>query len=494
MGFNISGIAINKTFKNNLNELQQQLGITLGFTEEINFESASENWKKEGICDIYFGEQGTLLFLNMDLCSDPWSIENGNTLTFALSETSMAFNVNYCEGRELRRSFMELNGDRMHDAGEKLSVEENTEDVSTIVWEQLKIVLGQTYWSIGLEETAYRYKVLSIDRKSVVNNIAEKKSEEHHRNGTVKIDLQPGVSIRSINNDPDELSAAGRIFDMLISEDDSSVLATVNNLTEKDINNFVLAYILNLTYFHRDAKVRKAARKQFEKYAPADLLAQLNEHWKDKYLKSQDYFHKTLYEHPAIDPAEYIVFSQVIRRNYFLVKPKPGMIAYLSIPYGDEIENIYSDGQVETERVSDKISKLKHITVAMFSQQSKLDISDTIEKLSQLPNLQYLQIARSQLKELPASIAQLGRLKTLVIDHNPISEIPKDVIFPNVEKLNITRTNISTIDIHQFPALKELVVDGRKEFEALTFQNISHDFLVTNGSARLFSTTVRKPV
>jgi len=493
MGFNLSGIAINKTFKDNLNELQQQLGLTLDFTEEINFERASENWKKDGICDIYFGEQGTLLFLNMDLCTDAWSIENGNTLTFALSETSMAFNMNYCEGRALRRSFMEVNEDRMHDEGEKLASEENTEDTSKIIWDQLGAVLGQTYWSIGLEETAYRYKVLSVQRKAVINNLTERKSEDSRQSRTVGVDVKPAVNIRSINNDPGALIEAERIFDALISEDDAAVLTTVNSLTEKDINNFVLAYVLNLTYFHRDTKVRKAARKQFEKHAPSDLQAQLNEHWKDKYLKEQDYFYKTLYEHPAIDPAEYIVFSQAIRRNYFLVKRKSGMIAYLSIPYGDGIENIYSGGHVEIERVSDKITKLKHITVAMLTFQSKLDIGDTIEKLAQLPGLQYLQISNSQLKELPASIEKLGTLKTLVIDNNPISELPGNVSFPNLEKLNIRRTNIRTIDVRQFPSLKEVVVDSQKEFSAITFEHITHDFLATSGSARLFCVTVQKP-
>lgn len=159
MGFNISGIVINKNYKDKLPALQKDLGLDIEFVEEINFETASANWKDEGICDIYFSEQGTLLFVNMDMCIEPWSIETGNTLTFALSEISMAFCLNYCEGRNLKRSIMEVNGKRMSEEGEQLAVEATAPDTSEIIWAQLGAVLGQTFWNIEPEEKAYRYKL-----------------------------------------------------------------------------------------------------------------------------------------------------------------------------------------------------------------------------------------------------------------------------------------------------------------------------------------------
>ncbi|WFO14740.1 hypothetical protein M601_012375 [Cellulophaga baltica 4] len=97
MGFNLSGIAINKNFEADFDYLQEKLGWNLEKQSEIDFETASSNWKDEGICDVYFSEQGTLLFISMDRCTESFSIENQNVLTFALSETSMAFNIIYTE-------------------------------------------------------------------------------------------------------------------------------------------------------------------------------------------------------------------------------------------------------------------------------------------------------------------------------------------------------------------------------------------------------------
>jgi hypothetical protein len=160
MGFNLSGIVVNENFKDNLEELTNQFNWNLQFVEEINFETASENWKAEGICDIYFSEQGTLLFIDMDMCVEPWSINSGNTLTFALSETSMAFNLNYCVQQEIKRSIMEAEGERMTDEGERLPIERSAEDTSEIIWGQIGEVLGKTFWSIEPNEKAYRYKFI----------------------------------------------------------------------------------------------------------------------------------------------------------------------------------------------------------------------------------------------------------------------------------------------------------------------------------------------
>jgi hypothetical protein len=161
MGFNLSGIVISKNYKDNVSELQEQLGLNLELDREISFLEASANWKDRRICDIYFGEQGTVLFVSMDMCVDEcWFIEDGNTLTFALSETSMAFSFNYYEADKLVRAFMEVEGQRLSEEGEKLSIEETEDDSSEIIWKQLGVVLGQTFWSVNQDEKAFRYNIV----------------------------------------------------------------------------------------------------------------------------------------------------------------------------------------------------------------------------------------------------------------------------------------------------------------------------------------------
>lgn len=178
MGFNVSGLAINKNYSNEFDNLQKELGWNLVKESEIDFETASSNWKDDGICDAYFSENGTLLFISMDMCTESWPLENDNSLTFALSETSMAFNINYCENGIEKRSIMEVEDNRMQDEGEKLAVEESSEDTSEIIWNQIEVVIGKRFWDIEPEEKAIRYKFVNTNAiPSETENIEQETKE-----------------------------------------------------------------------------------------------------------------------------------------------------------------------------------------------------------------------------------------------------------------------------------------------------------------------------
>lgn len=157
MGFNISGVAISKNYESEFDQLQKELGWNLEKESEINFGTASSNWTEEGICDVYFSEKGTLMFISVNICAEPWGLKNDNTLTFTLSETSMAFNINYCEKGILKRSIIEVNEERIQDDGEKLEVEKKSEDTSEIIWNQIEVVIGKRFWDIDPNEKALRY-------------------------------------------------------------------------------------------------------------------------------------------------------------------------------------------------------------------------------------------------------------------------------------------------------------------------------------------------
>jgi hypothetical protein len=169
MGFNISGLVINKNYKDTFDQLQKEFGWTLKKDGEINFETASSNWKDDGICDVYFSENGTLLFISMDMCTESWGLKNANTLTFALSETSMAFNLAYCENDVLKRSIMQVEDNRIAEEGEKLEVEGKSEDISEIIWNQMEVVLGKSFWSIEPNEKAERY--LFVKEEKTTNKV-----------------------------------------------------------------------------------------------------------------------------------------------------------------------------------------------------------------------------------------------------------------------------------------------------------------------------------
>lgn len=166
MGFNISGIVIDKNYEEDFISLQKELGWILEKQSDINFQTASSNWKDEGICDVYFSETGTLLFLSMDMCAQCWPVKSNKTFTFALSETSMAFNIGYCEYGVEKRSFMVVNGEKLIDTGSKLEVEQKSEDPSEIIWNQLEVMLGKSFWGINESEKATRY-VFVKDKKPI---------------------------------------------------------------------------------------------------------------------------------------------------------------------------------------------------------------------------------------------------------------------------------------------------------------------------------------
>jgi hypothetical protein len=182
MGFNISGLAINKNYENDFDSLQKELGWNLKKETEIDFETASSNWKEDGICDVYFSENGTLLFISMEMCTESFPLKNDNSLTFALSETSMAFYINYCENGIEKRLIMEVNDERMQDEGEKLGVENNAEDTSEIIWNQLEVVIGKRFWDIEPDEKATRYlfvheNITNTEPEIITNAVVEPKND-----------------------------------------------------------------------------------------------------------------------------------------------------------------------------------------------------------------------------------------------------------------------------------------------------------------------------
>ena len=158
MGFNIAGIVINKNYDNKIEELGNSLGLNLTFQNEITYEDAVSNWKDEDICDIYFAENATILYLSMGLCGSEYKVENQNVLSFCYSETSMAFSFNYCEGQNHLRSIMEHNGDVIDESGEPLP-EEGDSDTAGLIFAKISEVLGTDFLNVDFETKAFRYSV-----------------------------------------------------------------------------------------------------------------------------------------------------------------------------------------------------------------------------------------------------------------------------------------------------------------------------------------------
>ena len=178
MGHNISGIAINKNFENNTEELSKLLGVELQIENEIIFEEASENWKEEGYFDVYFSKNGTLVFANIDYCLEPYSHKETNILTFALSETSMTFNIGYTENDVLVRSIMKVNDEIVDEEGAPLQCEiDNEDDMTEAIFDQIGEVIGMHFYEIELDEKAFRFYLKTTDEIVSREEILQVKEE-----------------------------------------------------------------------------------------------------------------------------------------------------------------------------------------------------------------------------------------------------------------------------------------------------------------------------
>jgi len=158
MGFNIAAAVVDRCYFGNIEELEKEWNSQLKFIGEISFEDAVENWKEEGVLDFYFTKSGTLILRDVMSCTDFQPLPSSNVLSFILLESSMAFSFAYSEGIDERRKLVFLKGKLNTNIGLPLTIEADEDDVSEIIWKQVKVLLGKSFFEIDLNERAYRYK------------------------------------------------------------------------------------------------------------------------------------------------------------------------------------------------------------------------------------------------------------------------------------------------------------------------------------------------
>ena len=108
----------------------------------------------------------------MERAAFEFNISNQKAFSFALSEMTMTFAVNYTDNGKIIRSFAETeDGERHQEVGDKLEFENTENDVSELIHHLIESTLGKRFWDIDLEEKCLRYKFKS---ESVENKKNEK--------------------------------------------------------------------------------------------------------------------------------------------------------------------------------------------------------------------------------------------------------------------------------------------------------------------------------
>lgn len=178
MGFNISGLIIDQNLKNDLSSLEAVFDEKLVFEKEVTFEEASENWKDNHYCDIYFSETGTLIFLAMERGGFEFYPKKHDAFSFVLSEMSMTFSINYVEKGVLIRSFMVAEDEVLQDEGDLFDFETVEEDKSEVIYKLFESTLGESFHEIDVEATCYRYTFKPIDHTNDFVEIDFEESEK----------------------------------------------------------------------------------------------------------------------------------------------------------------------------------------------------------------------------------------------------------------------------------------------------------------------------
>jgi hypothetical protein len=159
MSFNFSGHAISKVSKTDITTIETILGYHLTLSKEISFQEAMTFYKNDNEYDIYFGENGALIFTSKPThLFGIRSYSKDRMITkFDVSETVMLFEVESFVDGEFFRKFSEYNGDTIREKGNKFIDEVETDDGLYIVTSGISQTVGENFWGIKPETKALRY-------------------------------------------------------------------------------------------------------------------------------------------------------------------------------------------------------------------------------------------------------------------------------------------------------------------------------------------------
>lgn len=192
MGFNVAGLVIDKDYQQDLPSLERILGVRLVPEGEVSYEEASENYKEGDYCDVYFCEQGTIVYTNVEFTLGKYVAKGQKVLAFTWYEISDAFYLRYSEDGMVKRTKMVAEGEVSLDEGEPLPEElhlaaqpkptdeedwgemDNTPEVIEALFESL---IGMSIYAVEPDCKCYRYRMLREGEKLEVKEAKEEATQ-----------------------------------------------------------------------------------------------------------------------------------------------------------------------------------------------------------------------------------------------------------------------------------------------------------------------------
>ena len=163
MGYNFTGITIDKNFDKDPEKLLKFLGLPLTFEREIDFESGT-GYKDGEYFDIFFSDQGTSIYTYEPVQMQAEQSQDCTILSYMVSETSMAFYMSLDQDGKRIWEAMEHEGEAQKE--EEAPVEEGEELMEAIIKQKEKL-FGMNFYQTPMEYKGYRYKLVNVSEDDV---------------------------------------------------------------------------------------------------------------------------------------------------------------------------------------------------------------------------------------------------------------------------------------------------------------------------------------
>jgi hypothetical protein len=391
-----------------------------------------------------------------------------------LSDTTDAYVYGLCKNNKVVQAFKSMGGERIEEHG-KFTKREKEGDVYSYIMKSIKKFCGTDLFNLMNEVPAqtFNFSIQPIDldypKKLKTTSKTSSKATEKK------------VSIPIV--DPENLQRSDELYTLFLKDDADEVLSAIASVQDADINTHTFSYLVILSRFHWDAKVRREAKKVISIYADSRFWEMYNEQWANKYKATQGYHEiKAYYEDDNIKAEEYFLFAYANRRAFFSHHPIKGMYnTYNKLTDDhDSIKNVFECHGPKIKRIPSKVAEEKQIGVARIMSAPNLDLEEALALFCHLPNLHNIRLWWCDIKELPRSINKLSNLERLGLRGNLLQSIGKEIFLPNLKFLDIGGNNIKELDLSCFPNLEYLKV-GTFYRRDIKFKNVTKKLTVGFG-------------
>ena len=159
MGYNIAGLVISDNFNRDIEQLENELKYGIEIIEEVSFETASSNWTPDNEFRLHFTDKATLIFFPHKEVYNVFDIPSKDSMSYAYSETAMAFELNvYRNGRPVREISENSEQGRTFNRGGKLEIEDENESADSLTFKLIDSHLKESFYDIDLNAKSFRCK------------------------------------------------------------------------------------------------------------------------------------------------------------------------------------------------------------------------------------------------------------------------------------------------------------------------------------------------